>query len=290
MRLHRVEGAHAGAPAQRRPDSRCRDGVQPGDVATLLVERDHDVASSGPTELVGEAADGGAVSEVRAEEHDATEAVGQRVEQPRRRRGPDEAEQQAGAGQAASTTASAAPPNFGTNVYIFDPSMSQSTMQATLDTIANQQVDNETGTQRYALLFKPGTYGTVANPLIFQVGYYTQVAGLGVSPADVTINGHVDVYNRCLSADNCLALVNFWRSLSNLTIKCDGSDRLPDRDRILGRVAGCTHTESADQWSVLSHGLLQRRSAICERRIHRRFAVRRRHRGQRFSAAVSGQE
>lgn len=100
--------------------------------------------------------------------------------------------------------------------------MSQSTMQATLDTIANQQVDNETGTQRYALLFKPGTYGTVANPLIFQVGYYTQVAGLGVSPADVTINGHVDVYNRCLSADNCLALVNFWRSLSNLTINATG--------------------------------------------------------------------
>ena len=78
------------------------------------------------------------------------------------------------------------------------------------------------GTQRYALLFKPGTYGTAATPLIFQVGYYTEVAGLGASPTDVTINGHVDVYNRCLTPDNCIALVNFWRSMSNLTINVMG--------------------------------------------------------------------
>jgi hypothetical protein len=35
------------------------------------------------------------------------------------------------------------------------------------------------------------------------------------------INGKVEVYNRCLDGggtSNCLALVNFWRSLSNLTI------------------------------------------------------------------------
>src|SRR5438128_1241614 len=78
------------------------------------------------------------------------------------------------------------------------------------------------GTQRYALLFKPGTYGSPANPLVFQVGYYTEVAGLGASPTDVTINGHVDVYNRCLTPSNCIALVNFWRSLSNLTINVMG--------------------------------------------------------------------
>ena len=53
------------------------------------------------------------------------------------------------------------------------------------------------GTQRYALLFKPGRYGTAADPLVFQVGYYTEVAGLGTSPGDVTINGSVDVYNQC---------------------------------------------------------------------------------------------
>ncbi|MBF6593889.1 MAG: adenylyl cyclase [Thermaceae bacterium] len=100
--------------------------------------------------------------------------------------------------------------------------MPTSQIQATVDAIAHQQVDSEMGTQRYALLFKPGIYGSVANPLIIQVGYYTEVAGLGESPTDVTINGHVDVYNRCLAADNCIALDNFWRSVSNLTINVTG--------------------------------------------------------------------
>lgn len=112
--------------------------------------------------------------------------------------------------------------DFGPNVKIFDPSMPTSQIQAAVDAIAHQQVDSEMGTQRYALLFKPGIYGSVANPLIIQVGYYTEVAGLGASPTDVTINGHVDVYNRCLAADNCIALDNFWRSVSNLTINVTG--------------------------------------------------------------------
>jgi hypothetical protein len=113
-------------------------------------------------------------------------------------------------------------PDFGSNVYIFDPSMPTSQIQSTINAITNQMVDNEMGTQRYALLFMPGTYGSSAEPLIIQVGYYTEVAGLGASPTDVTINGHVDVYNRCLTPDNCIALVNFWRSLSNLTINVMG--------------------------------------------------------------------
>src|SRR5947208_1220953 len=59
-------------------------------------------------------------------------------------------------------------PDFGANVLIFDPSMPTSQIQAKVDAIAAQQVDNEMGTQRYALLFKPGTYGSAANPLVFQ--------------------------------------------------------------------------------------------------------------------------
>src|SRR5580693_8614476 len=108
-------------------------------------------------------------------------------------------------------------PNFGPNVYVFTPSMPQSQIQATVDSIASQQVGNQFGTQRYALLFEPGTYGSAADPLIFGVGYYTAVAGLGASPGDVVINGAVDVYNQC-SSGSCTALDNFWRSLSNLTI------------------------------------------------------------------------
>jgi len=108
--------------------------------------------------------------------------------------------------------------NLGPNVYIFNPSMPQSAIQATVDAIANQQISNQFGTQRYALLFEPGTYGSSAAPLNFQVGYYTAVAGLGLSPGDVVINGSIDVYNQCFGTNNCIALDNFWRSMSNLTI------------------------------------------------------------------------
>jgi len=118
----------------------------------------------------------------------------------------------------AAPSASSGQPNFGANVYIFNPSMPQSEIQATVDAIASQQVSNQFGTQRYALLFEPGTYGSSATPLNFQVGYYTAVAGLGRSPGDVVINGSVYVRNQCFGPGNCIALVNFWRSLSNLTI------------------------------------------------------------------------
>jgi hypothetical protein len=113
-------------------------------------------------------------------------------------------------------------PGFGPNVYVFTPDMPQSQIQATVDAIAAQQVPNQFGTQRYALLFEPGTYGTAADPLIFGVGYYTEVAGLGLSPGDVVINGSADVLNQCFAPDNCIALNNFWRSLSNLTINVAG--------------------------------------------------------------------
>src|SRR5438552_3229092 len=116
------------------------------------------------------------------------------------------------------------PPNFGPNTFVFDPGMPQSQIQATVDSIASQQVNNEFGTQRYALLFKPGTYGSAEKPLNFQVGYYTTVAGLGQSPNDVVINGSAFVRNRCLGPNNCIALVNFWRSLSNLTINVTTPD------------------------------------------------------------------
>jgi hypothetical protein len=135
---------------------------------------------------------------------------------------------------AAAHPAWSGPPNFGSNVYVFTPSTPQSTIQATVDAVASTQVSNQFGTQRYALLFEPGTYGSSVNPLIFQVGYYTTVAGLGLSPADVTINGAINVSNQCVSG-SCTALVNFWRSLSNLTINV---------------ITASACTSSAEFWAV----------------------------------------
>jgi hypothetical protein len=124
---------------------------------------------------------------------------------------------------ALASPAAPAQPDFGPNVYIFTPSMPQSQIQATVNSIASQQVSNQFGTQRYALLFEPGTYGSKADPLSFQVGFYTSVAGLGASPSDVVINGAVDSFNQCDSSGSCTALDNFWRSLSNLTINVMGA-------------------------------------------------------------------
>jgi hypothetical protein len=119
-------------------------------------------------------------------------------------------------------SAMSATQGLGGNVIVLSPNMPLSQIQSTVDTIAARQLTNQFGPERYSLLFQPGTYGTAASPLVFQVGYYTQVAGLGKEPGDVVINGSVDVYNQCDAAQNCLALNNFWRSLSNLTIKVAG--------------------------------------------------------------------
>lgn len=127
-------------------------------------------------------------------------------------------------------TAAAAPPprswDLGANVTVFDPRMPVTDIQSTLDAANAAQVDNEMGTGRHAYLFKPGTYGTAQHPLQIKVGYYTEIAGLGASPTDVVINGKVEVYNRCLEdggTGNCLALVNFWRTLSNLSININSA-------------------------------------------------------------------
>ena len=100
--------------------------------------------------------------------------------------------------------------------------MSQSSIQSQLNTIANAQVSNQFGTQRYALLFEPGTYGSASAPLVFTVGFYTEVAGLGQNPSQVVINGAIQAFNQC-SGSTCNATDNFWRSVSNLTINVMGN-------------------------------------------------------------------
>ena len=111
---------------------------------------------------------------------------------------------------------------LGPNVYVFTPTMSQSSIQSQLNTIANAQVSNQFGTQRYALLFEPGTYGSSSAPLVFTVGFYTEVAGLGQNPSQVVINGAIQAFNQC-SGSTCNATDNFWRSVSNLTINVMGN-------------------------------------------------------------------
>jgi hypothetical protein len=107
-------------------------------------------------------------------------------------------------------TPSAGAPNFGPNVYVFDPTMSSTTIQNTLNTVFNQQQSNQFGTNRYALLFKPGTYSVDVN-----LGFYTQALGLGLLPDAVTINGAVHVSAAWMSGN---ATQNFWRDAENMAV------------------------------------------------------------------------
>src|ERR1700687_52271 len=77
-------------------------------------------------------------------------------------------------------------PDLGPNVLVFDSSMTATTIQSRLNAVFSRQERNQFGLDRYALLFKPGKYD-----LDVQVGFYTQVMGLGKSPDDVAITGAV---------------------------------------------------------------------------------------------------
>ncbi|MEV4316304.1 RICIN domain-containing protein [Actinocrispum sp. NPDC049592] len=105
--------------------------------------------------------------------------------------------------------------DLGPNTFIFDPSMSAASIQSRLNQVFSQQERNQFGTNRYALLFKPGTYNVDAN-----IGFFTQIAGLGFSPDNVTINGAVHVEADWFPPQN--ATQNFWRSAENLSVNPNG--------------------------------------------------------------------
>ena len=74
---------------------------------------------------------------------------------------------------------------LGDNVLIFSPKDDVSDIQKKVDEIYNIQETNQFGDERYAIAFMPGDYG---KSLEVNVGYYTQVLGLGVLPTDTNIN------------------------------------------------------------------------------------------------------
>ena len=143
---------------------------------------------------------------------------------------------------------------FGPNVCVFTDTMSQAAIQKDLDSIATQQVPvaSQFSSQRYAVLFRPGTYGSAATPLVFQVGYYTQVAGLGAMPQDTVVNGAIDVFNNLCTAgtQDCNSDDNFWRSLSNLTLNVDLPSSPPAYAPPIVDPFGAGCTNSAEMWSA----------------------------------------
>ncbi|MCY0937219.1 discoidin domain-containing protein [Streptomyces sp. H34-S4] len=107
--------------------------------------------------------------------------------------------------------------DLGPNVIVFDPSTPN--IQAKLDQVFAQQESAQFGSGRYQFLFKPGTY----NGLNAQIGFYTSISGLGLSPDDTTINGDVTVDAGWFNGN---ATQNFWRSAENLALNpVNGTDR-----------------------------------------------------------------
>ncbi|MFC9343734.1 discoidin domain-containing protein [Streptomyces sp. NPDC057020] len=107
--------------------------------------------------------------------------------------------------------------DLGPNVHVFDPATPG--IQAKLDQVFQEQESAQFGSGRHAFLFKPGTY----NGLNAQIGFYTQIAGLGLRPGDTTINGDVTVDAGWFNGN---ATQNFWRGAEGLTLNpVNGTDR-----------------------------------------------------------------
>lgn len=127
------------------------------------------------------------------------------------------------AGGVAAGSASASPSShqgadLGPNVLVFHPSMGDAAIQAQVDAVFAVQESNQFGDERYALAFMPGTYNVDIN-----VGFSTHVLGLGDSPDDVLINGHVTVDAQWFGGNGTQ---DFWRAAENICIAPpDGLER-----------------------------------------------------------------
>jgi hypothetical protein len=112
------------------------------------------------------------------------------------------------AGPPVVATAVPGAPDFGPNVFILDPATPD--LQGKMDAVFKQQERAQFGQGRYAVLLKPGKYQAS-----IKVGFYMQVAGLGLLPGDVEVTGAVRAKADWMGNN---ATCNFWRSIENLSI------------------------------------------------------------------------
>lgn len=105
---------------------------------------------------------------------------------------------------------------FGDNVYIFSPEDDPEMVNDTLEDLYEQQETNQFGEERYAVYFMPGVYDEAID---VNVGFYTQVSGLGELPTDTRIPS-LNCTAEWLGDDpsNHNACCNFWRGVENIEI------------------------------------------------------------------------
>ncbi|MCC2645437.1 MAG: hypothetical protein K0R94_1215 [Burkholderiales bacterium] len=126
---------------------------------------------------------------------------------------------------------------YAPGVFFIKGSDGNALMKASEDLEAQKQQTAQFSNNHYAVLVAPGVYNMVENgkPRAFNLGYYTQVIGVGKSMEDVTINPGVEAYNQggdpdCFkdkSNPACLTtggLNNFWRGIENFSVEKADTD------------------------------------------------------------------
>ncbi|MBQ8278607.1 MAG: sialidase [Roseburia sp.] len=105
---------------------------------------------------------------------------------------------------------------LGENVYIFSPEDDPALVNEVLADLYEKQEENQFGKSRYAIYFMPGIYD---ESIEVNVGYYMQVAGLGVLPTDTRIPS-LQCTAEWLGDDpnNHNACCNFWRGVENIEL------------------------------------------------------------------------
>lgn len=100
---------------------------------------------------------------------------------------------------------------FGDNMIFFSDDDPASAIDFKVNEIYEIQEKAQFGTDRYALMFKPGDYTDTQD---MNVGFYTQIAGLGKVPTQVKL---ANASTPAFLADNN-ATCNFWRAIENVSI------------------------------------------------------------------------
>ncbi|WP_196802991.1 discoidin domain-containing protein [Butyrivibrio sp. MC2013] len=100
---------------------------------------------------------------------------------------------------------------FGDNMIFFSDDDPASAIDSKVSEIYDIQEKAQFGKGRYALMFKPGDYTDTQD---MNVGFYTQIAGLGKLPTEVKL---ANASTPAFLADNN-ATCNFWRSIENVSI------------------------------------------------------------------------
>lgn len=107
---------------------------------------------------------------------------------------------------------------FGDTINLYSPTDDVSVINKEIKAISDEMMPaakSEFSKNRYAIAFKPGAYDINT----INVGFYTQVLGLGATPLDVSIKN--------INVDSCggeNTLINFWRGVENLSVMTGKDD------------------------------------------------------------------